>query len=553
MKRKKGILLVIVLLLSTVLFLFAASYLSSVANNAAVVSVCSEREAAFIAANAGLDEASNKLSDALSKTDFDKLLSSPPASLKLETAWKKCSGGSKAELESEYRYRIDLENKVIYSQGRALVRNKSGREYVKKQIKSVFLPEYLGIASRNITVPTGNFAGVKSIYSYITQLPLESWIETEQHPGKSKKLKKEERDSMAGLYYSGAVRNMNGGILWGNSDPIRPFLKYNSDNLVSDAGFLLRRLDAINVVEKLDKELGFCFYSPKSNQLDNNSFSCYEMSKKKISPSIYGAAVINVDDTMIEPVACSIPSEYGTHVAALADGANYPERLFKDIRPAMFAAGGLDGASTYGNNGNGGSGGTSGTSSGSTYIPVGDPTFAYGIHMFNTPPSADTDYSSDSDELFSADSGTGRKVFYYKNKRVCIVMPFNRILIIKGDLYLDNSIIYTTGNLCVKGSIRGSGVVVSANSIALYPSNVSYNISYKGSKKKINAFEPSDRLLIYADNNVFLSNNPSGGGLDEKEAFMYAERPYYSSVRDSERNGKIKFLEDALIEGPNLR
>ena len=116
------------------------------------------------------------------------------------------------------------------------------------------------------------------------------------------------------------------------------------------------------------------------------------------------------------------------------------------------------------------------------------------------------------------------------DKKICIVKPYKHTFVLDGDLILKDTVLLLTCNLKVKGNIRGNGMIISANSVEFFPRNICYDTNKDGKLKKVEAFDPADRILIYADNCIKVTNPKNS--VDES---TFGTIQYYDPVRDAEK------------------
>ena len=572
MNKRRGVLLLTVLLLSGVLLIFAASYLSSAASKMNTVSNCSEKEEAMKAVDAGLQAASGYLSENLMKHSMEDLLESKPYCSK----WQKVRGGSAGDLEPSYRFRIDFQNRRIDAQGRIRVKKsfsamkedgvKEEYTYIYRHLRTLFVPEYLCVGADKIKVKDGDSAAISSVYSYMTQFPLETWLLTKNGSAE---------DVSKALLYNGTLKRWSkDDVMWGSEPSISPLVSYdgNGERKADDSGdnmmkkvlgamgingkelskgdFIGNRRLAIESVKKLS-EAGFVFDLGKDDS-DSMTFECEEL-RMVDGLVVYGGSLRYY---LYEVVYAFLKTPYRSYVS-LEKPASWAKGLFGEIRKSIVTAGaGVDSdmliatlpmhagggikeevritieKQPLGDGGGGGGGGAprvvrigpfSASSSPSSNVKIESKNGS--ILLSNSEMSG---YADNSDR----NSGASYKFFRLEpGKRVCIVKPYRDVFELDGDLVLDDNIVVLTCSLRVKGNIRGRGMIVSANSVYFYPRNICYNLS----GNEVPSFDPGDRLLIYADNKVY-AGNPSTFKMED---FNYASMRFFDPVRCQESADKI--------------
>ena len=569
MNKRRGVLLLTVLLLSGVLLIFAASYLSSAASKMNTVSKCSEKEEAMKAVDAGLQAASGYLSENLMKHSMEDLLESKPYCSK----WQKVRGGSAGDLEPSYRFRIDFQNRRIDAQGRIRVKKsfsamkedgvKEEYTYIYRHLRTLFVPEYLCVGADKIKVKDGDSAAISSVYSYMTQFPLETWLLTKNGSAE---------DVSKALLYNGTLKRWSkDDVMWGSEPSISPLVSYdgNGERKADDSGdnmmkkvlgamgingkelskgdFIGNRRLAIESVIRL-RDAGFVFDLGRGDS-DSMVFECEEL-RTVDGLVVYGGALRYY---LYEVVYAFLKTPYRSYVS-LERPASWAKGLFGEIRKSIVTAGaGFDSDRLVAlcdpggapmiitppdpppNNiemttqyiGEGGGGG-------------GTPVIVRRGPFFSESPSPSDDVKIEfrtnsillsgremSGYADNSDSCVRYKFFRLEpGKRVCIVKPYRDVFELDGDLVLDDNIVVLTCSLRVKGNIRGRGMIVSANSVYFYPRNICYNLS----GNEVPSFDPGDRLLIYADNKVY-AGNPSTFKMED---FNYASMRFFDPVRCQE-------------------
>lgn len=573
MNKRRGVLLLTVLLLSGVLLIFAASYLSSAASNMNTVSKCSEKEEAMNAVDAGLQAASGYLSKNLMKSSMEDLLEREPYC----SGWQKVRGGS-GDLDPSYRFRIDFSKRRIDAQGRIRVKKslsamkgdgvKEEYTYVYRHLRTLFVPEYLCVGASKINVNDKDSAAISSVYSYMTQFPLETWLLTKNGSA---------ADVSTDLLYNGTLKRWSkDDVMWGFEHPISPLVSYNDngerkagysgDNMMkkvlgsmginreelSKGDFIGNRRLAIESVMKL-RDAGFVFDLARGDS-DSMVFECEEL-RTVDGLVVYGGALRYY---LYEIVYAFLKTPYRSYVS-LERPASWAKGLFGEIRKSIVTAGaGFDSdrlVALCDPNAGGGyipsptgekiiqkvriSGGDEDGYGGGGGTPM---VVRRGEFLAESPSASDDvkiEFKTGSILLSASEmngyadkAGGNNSCNRYKffrlspGKRVCIVKPYRDVFELDGDLVLEDNILVLTCSLRVKGNIRGRGMIVSANSVYFYPRNICYDMS----GKEVPSFDPGDRLLIYADNKVY-AGNPS---TFEPEDFEYASMRYYAPVRDQE-------------------
>ena len=580
MNKRRGVLLLTVLLLSGVLLIFAASYLSSAASKMNTVSNCSEKEEAMKAVDAGLQAASGYLSENLMKHSMEDLLESKPYCSK----WQKVRGGSAGDLEPSYRFRIDFQNRRIDAQGRIRVKKsfsamkedgvKEEYTYVYRHLRTLFVPEYLCVGADKINVKDNDSAAISSVYSYMTQFPLETWLLTKNGSAE---------DVSNALLYNGTLKKWSkDDVMWGSEHPISPLVSYNSkgerkandsgDNMMkkvldamgingkelSKGDFIGNRRLAIESVKKL-RDAGFVFDLGRDDS-DSMTFECEEL-RMVDGLVVYGGSLRYY---LYEVVYAFLKTPYRSYVS-LERPASWAKGLFGEIRKSIVTAGAgfdsdmlvattkddagggiigtIDSRPLDGGGGGGGGGGGSGDGDGSG---SGTPRIVkIGPFSASSSPSSNVKIESKNGSILlsssemsgyadNSDRNSGASYKFFRlepGKRVCIVKPYRDVFELDGDLVLEDNIVVLTCSLRVKGNIRGRGMIVSANSVYFYPRNICYNLS----GNEVPSFDPGDRLLVYADNKVY-AGNPSTFKMED---FNYASMRFFDPVRCQESADKI--------------
>jgi len=182
MIKNRGVLLLTVLLLSGVLLIFVASYLTSSARNADMVAMCSEKEEAMNAANAGLQAASAYVACKLKDSSIDNFLNG-----EYDSGWIRLESDKDSyknldlfkRQKPEYRFHINYATRTIDAQGRVMALSKNGKDgdspYVLRHLRTLFFPEFLGVGAERIRANEKEDS-ISSIYSYQTYIPLDAWI-----------------------------------------------------------------------------------------------------------------------------------------------------------------------------------------------------------------------------------------------------------------------------------------------------------------------------------------------------------------------------------------
>ena len=184
MKKRKGSLLIAVTLLSVVLLIIMMTIFNLNKKNAELTTYQSDREKAFQVAYIGLEKATEDIETNIQKDLNEK---------KIKTVtW-------------EYLYNLKtntqitgkpLENKDFYEDGEY----KYSFKYNKGQITSIgtykkskvtltanYAMDYMGLSSNGINYIKAKtpVASLKSVYSYKTQYPMQTWINKDQSDDRS--------------------------------------------------------------------------------------------------------------------------------------------------------------------------------------------------------------------------------------------------------------------------------------------------------------------------------------------------------------------------------
>lgn len=551
MKKPKGMLLFTVLLMSSIILIIALSYVSLNHRQTKAISFSAEREGATIAAYSGLVSGAdfltkfyeiersveykqqnlNKLLTGLTDNDTKIEITTDHTGNRIfKSPWIDISKDSLQN--ASYRFAINENANFISAQGRVIVSQgghakQDGKQYYIKQISSLFSEECPAIAAREIKIRSKNGsrqgqAAVKSIYSYVTQIPLTAWILT---------LNGSPDDINGTLIYRGVLNPWstlkdNRKVIWKSEknddwDSLNPFS--SQDYKAFQNG---DRFETLKLMEKMitwsDKE---DTDKPSNDATQENSTA---PDKAYILDSGLGAG----DSSNLEYDKSNKNWQEQFQKFACQDIFSYVKSLkpqltpdFENVNPRRLQVRGSEiiylAPTTEGKNTE--------------------------INLTATFEEAPPVLLDDSLNIFQADTGKSdyfdylnghinnamsKNSYLFKNKRICFVpqREENKLeLLIDGDMILDGSIIICTGNLTVKGNIRGNGVVMALGNIIFYPNNMMhdrdepYSYSY-AEQLRNNSFIPSDRLIVYSARKIIVDGDMESG--NRQKYFLYASMPY---------------------------
>ncbi len=125
------------------------------------------------------------------------------------------------------------------------------------------------------------------------------------------------------------------------------------------------------------------------------------------------------------------------------------------------------------------------------------------------------------------------------------LIPYNRTVYCNDDLLLsEGSILVVTGNLVVRGNIRGTGVVIVLNRLVFAPRNIVHEESKvgKGFNAKLNT---DDNVVVYASNGIRVVNYTDR--MTNGDPSFLATMPYYLPVRIAEYMKKHKIKSSQVV------
>ena len=180
MKKRKGSLLIAVTLLSVILLIIMMTILNLNRKNAELTQFQSDREKAFQAANIGLQKAVEDIEIQIEKYMNDKQVETVTWEILYGLSSNGKIAGNIAQDNNEkelYKYSSKYSNGQITATG----------TYKKSKVTLTanYAMDYMGISSNGINYikDKTSVANVKSIYSYNTQYPMKTWINTDQSDG----------------------------------------------------------------------------------------------------------------------------------------------------------------------------------------------------------------------------------------------------------------------------------------------------------------------------------------------------------------------------------
>ena len=178
MKKRKGSLLIAVTLLSVILLIIMMTILNLNKKNAELTTVQSDREKAFQAANIGLQKAAEDIEIEIQNyINNNKNIETVTWADLYKLSKPKTEGKPTTNKDGNYKYSFRYDKGKITATG----------TYKKSKVTLTanYAMDYMGISSNGINYikDKTSVANIKSIYSYKTQYPMQTWVNTDQSDG----------------------------------------------------------------------------------------------------------------------------------------------------------------------------------------------------------------------------------------------------------------------------------------------------------------------------------------------------------------------------------